>query len=403
MNSPSKSTIVLAAAVMLGALAGCGGDAEKTKDGKGTPAAAKDDRAARSVKVAPVEVRTLEGGIVAPGQLVSREEAAVSAEVSGFRVARVLVDVGDTVREGQVLVQLDDALLRSQIEQQSALLAQSEVAAKQADAQAARVAGLDGSGALPQEQIEQRRFEAESRHAAARAQAASLNDLRTRASKLAVRAPVGGVILAKTVRPGDMSGTGGDPMFRIARGGLVELSAQTPEASLSAIRPGSGVMVALPDASRVQGTVRYISPSVSPETKLGEVRVALPIRPGLRPGGFGSAIFSGAGSPALAVPETAVNYTADGATVMALGADNVVKEVKVRTGRRGGGFVELVSGPASGTLVLIGSSSFVLEGDKVNPVRDAATATAAPKTAALQATAPQVSAPQASSPKAAAK
>jgi len=363
--SKKNSTIVVIAALALGVLSACGGpDDDKAKDAK-TKAPAG---AARSVKVAPVEVRAIEGGVVASGQLVSREEAAVSAEITGFRVSRVLADMGDYVRQGQILVELDDALLRSQIDQQTALLAQAEVAAKQAAAQAARVAGLDNSGALAQEQIEQRRFQAESSRAAALAQAAGLADLKTRASKMQVRAPVAGLILERTVRPGDLSAGGATPMFRIARDGLVELAAQAPESSIASIRPGSGATVTLPDARRIQGTVRLISPSVNTQTKLGEVRVALPPQPGLRPGGFGSATFSGAGAPALAVPETAVSYTADGATVMVVGQGNRVQEVKVRTGRRGGGYVELLSGPPSGTLVLIGATSFVLQGDLVKPV-----------------------------------
>lgn len=374
MKSPSRSTIGIASALVLAAIAGCGGqDGAKAKAKPGSKtevkAAAQPAGNARTVRVAPVELRVLEGGVVASGQLVSREEAAVSAEVTGFRVARVLADLGDSVRQGQVLVELDDALLRSQIDQQTALLAQAEVAAQQATAQAARVAGLDGTGALPQEQIEQRRFQAESSKAAARAQAASLADLKVRASKMQVRAPVAGVILEKTVRPGDMSGASGQPMFRIARGGLVELAAQTPESAIAGIRPGSGAVVVLPDSRRINGTVRLISPSVNPQTKLGEVRVALPVVPGLRPGGYGSASFSGVGSPALSVPETAVSYTADGASVMVVGPNNRVSEVKVTTGRRGSGFVELLSGPALGSQVLVGASSFVLEGDIVNPVR----------------------------------
>jgi HlyD family secretion protein len=170
-------------------------------------------------------------------------------------------------------------------------------------------------------------------------------------------------------------------MFRIARGGLVELAAQVPESAIPSIRPGSSATVVLPDARRIQGTVRLIGPAVSAETKLGEVRIALPVSPGLRPGGYGSAVFSGAGSPALAVPETAVNYTADGATLMVVGANNRVSEVKVKTGRRGGGFVELLSGPPVGSQVLLGASSFVLPGDVVRPVPANAPAAAVAKAA----------------------
>lgn len=356
--------VAAAAFLTLLVLSGCGGKDDKPE----AKPAAKSQGPARAVRTATVEQRAIEGGLSAPGVLVSREEAAVSAEVTGFRVAKVLADMGDQVRAGQPLVELDDTLLRSQIDQAQALSAQAEVQARQAAAQATRVDGLDRTGALAQEQIEQRRFAAETARAQAAAQAASLKDLQTRASKMVVRAPVSGVVLERTVRPGDLSGTGGAPMFRIVRGNEVELEAQVGENDLSAIRPGSAVTVTLPDAAKFSGTVRLVAPSVDANTKLGKVRVRLPVSSQLRPGGFGKASFSGSGVPVLAIPETALRQDADGISVMVVDATNHVRQVKVKTGRRGGGYVELISGPTVGSRVLLGASSFVLEGDLVKPV-----------------------------------
>lgn len=390
MTVKSQSKIALVALLTASSLVACGDKKEAVSPEKNAAASA------RAVRTALVERRAITGGLVASGMLVSREEAAVSAEVTGYRVSRVLADIGDRVTAGQPMVQLDDALLRSQIDQQTALLAQAEVAARQAVAQAARVDGLDGSGALAQEQIDQRRFAAESNRAAANAQAASLKDLQTRAAKMVVRSPVSGTVLERTVRPGDLSAGGATPMFRIARDSLVELSAQVPESSLATIRVGAPATVVLPDSSRVQGVVRLIAPAVSQDTKLGEVRVALPVRSDLRPGGYGSAAFSNGAGPVLAVPEAALRYDADGVSVMTVGADNRVHEIQVKTGQRGGGYVELLSGPAPGSQVLLGASSFVLEGDVVRPLLTASpapgqpaptakapTPTTAPKAAAL--------------------
>lgn len=357
------------------ALLACHGGGHEDQKAKAPTAA--EQAAARSVRTTQVALRQIEGGVEASGVLASREEAAVSAEVSGFRVARVLADVGQSVRAGQVLVELDDALLRAQIEQQTALVAQAEVAARQAQAQAQRVSGLEGTGALPAEQIEQRRFQAESAAAAAAAQRAALTDLQTRAGKMAVRAPVSGVVLERTVRPGELSGTGAGPMFRIARDGVVELQAQLSESLLATIRPGQAVQVTLPSGRLLSGAVRMVAPFVDPQTKLGVVYVRLPADRELRPGGFARARFNAAGTPVLSVRDTALRYDADGVSVMTVGPDNRVHEVPVRTGRRGAGYVELLSGPPPGALVLLGSSSFVLEGDLVNPVAEDAPAPSA--------------------------
>ena len=68
------------------------------------------------------------------------------------------------------------------------------------------------------------------------------------------------------------------------------------------------------------------------------------------------------------MPEIAIRYDADGASVMVLGSDNRVSQVPIKTGRRSGGYVELLQGPPAGSRVLLGAASFVLPGDVVKPV-----------------------------------
>jgi HlyD family secretion protein len=323
----------------------------------------------RVVNVARVETRTLVGGLESSGVLVSREEAAVYAEtpLAGYRVAKVYVEPDARVTMGQPLVQIDDTLLRSQISQQTAMVAQQKVAADQADEQAGHVSGLEGQGVLSTEQIDQRRFQARSAHAALDAQIAQLRDLQTRDARMTVRAPVGGLVLERNVRPGDVAGGGANPMFRIARDSLVELEAQVAEGDLAGIKVGDAVEVSLPDGSQVQGAVRLIYPAVDPQTKLGKVRVSLPVRADLRPGGFGRAVFTGLSRSAPAAPEIAIRYDADGASMMVVGSDNKVRQVAVKAGQHLGGYVELVQGPPVGSRVLLGGSTFVLPGDEVKP------------------------------------
>ncbi|MGZ8363096.1 MAG: efflux RND transporter periplasmic adaptor subunit [Caulobacteraceae bacterium] len=346
LNTAAKTRAAwaLVALIALGApLAACG-----KKEAKKKP-----EQAPRAVRVATVEMRPLAGGLTANGVLIAREEAVVGSELSGYRVSGVYADVNSWVRRGQTLVQLDDTLLRSQIAQQQAATAQAEDQAK-------RVAGLDNAGVISQEQVVQRRL-------AAAASRAALNDLRVRQSRMAIRAPVSGRVMEKLVRPGDVASPAA-PMFRIIRDGLVELEANVPEADLARVAAGSGAQVTLPNGQSAFGSVRIVSPAVDPATKLGKVRVQLPMRADLRPGGYGRVTFSGVMRPVVAVPETAVRYSAEGPTVMTLDAQNRAHQVDVRTGQRGGGWVELVQGPGPGARVLLGGAAFVLEGDKVNAV-----------------------------------
>lgn len=306
----------------------------------------------RAVRVARVEPHAMTGGLTASGVLVSREEAAVSSELTGYVVSRVYADVQQWVHKGQPLVQLDDTLLRAQIAQQAATTAQSLDAAK-------RVKDLDNAGVLSGEDIAARRFQAQAAQAA-------LNNLKVREARMTIRAPVSGLIMEKSVRPGDISSSA--VMFRIIRDGVVELEANVPEADLGKIRVGEAAQAVLPDGGAVWGKVRLVSPEVDTATKLGKVRILLPVRADLRPGGYARAVFSGTARAVMAVPESAISYSATGPTVMSVDNTNHAHVVPVKTGQHGGGYVELVQGPPEGARVLLGGAAFVLEGDAVKPV-----------------------------------
>jgi HlyD family secretion protein len=356
-----RSSVYLGAAGSLAvclAVAGCH---------RAGPVAKTPARDPVTVTVARVRTEALEGGLTASGLLIPKLEAAVSTELNGYRVAQVFVDQDAAVKMGQPLARLDDTLLRAQIAQQRAMVDQQKVAAERQDAEAQRVAGLDNQGVLSQEQIVERRLAARSGHAAVAAAQAQLNDLDTRESLMMVRAPVGGRVLERAVRPGDIAAPA-TAMFRIAADNVIELNVEVPESDLDGIRPGDLVQVELPSSAKVTGRVRLISPEVDQQTKLGHVRVTLPVRPDLRPGGYGRATFSQSRRPAPVVPDSAVRYDADGASVLVLDAANRARRMPVKTGARANGRVELVDGPPPGARVLLGGGAFVLDGDVVRPV-----------------------------------
>ncbi len=326
-----------------------------------------------TVSVAQVRSTSLRGDFSASGRLLPREEVAVASELSGYRIARVAVEEDANVRAGQVLAELDDTLLRSQITQARAQLAQQEVAAERSAQEAGRVAGLDNQGVLSQEAIMQRRLTARSSNAAVDIAKAQLNDLLIRDERLVIRAPTSGRVLQRSARPGDTSAAG-TVLFTIARDNLIELYAEVPEATIGKIGVGNPVRVTLASGEVLNGTVRLRGARVSDQTGLAIVRVALPVNIALRPGGFAKAQFTGAGANVLAVPERAVQFDANGASVFTVGKHNRVHRQSVSTGRRVDGMVELLSGPPAGTRVALGGSAFLLEGDEVRIAKAGSTA-----------------------------
>jgi len=338
------------------------------------PPAANAEAAPRAVRVAVIETQPLASTLTVSGLLTPREEAAVTSELSGYKVAKVFVDQGDWVKEGQPLAQLDDTLIRAQIVEQQAVVTQQVLAAERAESQAKNVEGLDNKGVLSQEDIDTRRFQAKSARAAAVAAQAQLDDLKTRQARLTLRAPVSGPVLARYVRPGDLpaGAQSGQPLFRIARDGLIEIDAEVPESELSKLKVGQSAEVTLPGGAHTTGQVRLIAPEVDQATKLGHARILLPVRSDLRPGGYAYARLPNIHTSGLVAPDKAVSYDADGAAVFVVGADNRVRRFAVKPGARAGGFVELLQGPPAGSRVLVTGASFVLDGDKVAPVDGAA-------------------------------
>lgn len=353
-------TAAIIAALTLPAtiLAGCSSRDE-------TAATAAD--APRAVDYVRVASRPLDNGLTVSGRLVSREEAAVASQLSGFQVARVLADQGDYVRKGQPLATLDDTLLRADIAQQRANLVQAQVAAERATQEAQRVASLDSTGVLSDEAIAERRLGARTAGAQLGSARAQLAAQTVRQGLMVVRAPVSGRVLSRTVRPGDVAAPA-NVMFTISANQVVELDAEIPEQRLGLVHVGDLATVTLPSGDTVEGRVRLVSAQVDADTRLGRARITLPVRADLRPGGFAQATFRGGGSAVPLVPDAAITYSAEGTMVTAIGADNQVRQVPVRVGRRGGGMAELVGGPPIGTRVLTGSQDFVLPGDKVQPV-----------------------------------
>ena len=125
--------------------------------------------------------------------------------------------------------------------------------------------------------------------------------------------------------------------------------------------------VTLADSSTAQGVVRLVSPRVDSTTRLGTVRISLPVRPDIRVGGFAKASFVDLSRAVPAVPETAVRYDANGASVMVVGADGRVGQQPVQTGQRGGGYVQLLVGPPPGAVVVAKAAAQLLPGDYVKP------------------------------------
>jgi multidrug efflux pump subunit AcrA (membrane-fusion protein) len=155
--TPSPRTLWTAIALAtLSALGALALQASAAADGK--PASAASAPAAKSaltVTVTQARSADLALRIAANGNIAAWQEASVGTETNGLRLDQVLVNVGDTVRRGQVLATFAPDTLQAEAAQLTATLAEAEASLAEARTNAQRARDLQASGALSAQQINQ--------------------------------------------------------------------------------------------------------------------------------------------------------------------------------------------------------------------------------------------------------
>lgn len=318
----------------------------------------------------PVQTR-LPVSLTANGNIVAWQEAIIGSESNGLRLNEVRVNVGDSVRKGQVLAIFAAEAIDADVAQAKASLSEAQANAQEASANAARARTLQSTGALSAQQINQY-FTAEqtakSRVAASRA-ALAAQKLRLQHTRLL--APDSGLISARTATVGAVV-PGGTELFRMIRQGRLEWRAEVTATELGRVRPGTVARVMIANGSQLIGRVRMIAPTVDPLTRAALVYVDLPRPNGkdapAKAGMFAQGEFEMGTSPALTVPPQAVVLRDGFSYVFQLNADSRVSQIKIQTGRRVGDQVEVREGLSPDTVLVVSGAGFLNDGDLVKNV-----------------------------------
>lgn len=311
---------------------------------------------------------TVDRTVTATGSLGARIDMPVGVVGEGGQVSRVLVQPGDWVKEGQVLAILERSV---QSEQVRSLAAQVEVAradAKLAQAQLDRAKSLVGRGFISQADIDQRTATRDAAVARVNVAIAQLGEQRARTGRLDIRAPAAGLVLTRTVEPGQIVGSGSGVLFRMAKGGEMEMRAQVSEGDLQTLRVGNRAMVTpVGGKDSFAGQVWQVSPVVDPQNRQGIARIAIPYNPAIRPGGFASAsIISGSGVAPM-LPESAVQSDPKGSFVYIIDAKGVVQRRDVTVGQVSDAGVAVTSGVTGSEKIVTSAGAFLTPGQKVKP------------------------------------
>jgi RND family efflux transporter MFP subunit len=354
------------------------------------------------VPVAKAERTDLTGDIKLTAEFEPYQEVDVMAKVSGY-VKTITVDIGDRVREGQLLATLEIPEMRDDLARANATIqaAEADVAAARdelrrtesahelAHLSFGRITDVSNreKGLVPQQQLDEVHSRdtmaealvagakshltaAEQRVAVARAEEARVKTMSDYAN---ITAPFAGIVTKRFANKGAMiqAGTASQsqamPLIRLSQTNVLRLVLPVPESAVSRVHPGETLNVMVPSLKRTfPGRVARSTQTVQMSTRTMDTQVDVQ-NPGfiLVPGMYCEVnLRLDEHSNALAVPLDSVDGTGDAAHAMVV-RDGILHRVTIATGLETPQRVEVRSGLQDGDIVVVGRQSGLKEGQRV--------------------------------------
>jgi RND family efflux transporter MFP subunit len=355
--------------------------------------------------VARVERRNLGSTLAVAGEFKPFQDVDVHAKVAGY-IRQIYVDVGDHVKEGQTLAVLEVPELAAQLTgaEASVRAAQEQIRRAQGDLQRAqsshaaahsaytrlKQAADSRAGLVAQQEVDDSQakdLETEAQVASAEAElAAAKQQLEVAqanqkqytalSSYTRIAAPFAGVITNRyadtgaLIAAGTSSSTQAIPVVRLAQTSKLRLVLPIPESVAAQIHLGDPVKVQVQALDQeIEGRVSRFADSLDRQTRTMETEIDFDNRAGhLIPGMYTETRLSlREKKNALTIPLEAVSRNGEEATVLAVNAENIVEERKVRLGVEDSARIEVLSGLNEGERVLIGNHSEYHNGEKIQP------------------------------------
>lgn len=330
---------------------------------------APPDEPIRAVKVMTVGLQPLQSGAEFAGEVRARVESRLSFRVGGKLTARP-VEVGQRVKAGQLLAQLDpqdfrlaDEAARAQL---SAVRTQRDLAA--ADYQ--RFKALKEQNFISGAELERRETALKAANAQLAQATAQASSQGNQTGYTRLLADVAGVVTAVDAEPGQVVAAGA-PVLRLAQDGPRDVLFAVPEDKVAAMRPGSPVTVrAWQMSNSLAGVVREVAASADPVTRTFAVKVSLPANSALALGSTVSVLpkaLDRSGVPVLKLPTSALLQSGSSTMVWVLDAASMtVSQQPVQVLTADGNEVVVSSGLPLGAQVVTAGVHVLFAGQKVS-------------------------------------
>lgn len=319
------------------------------------------------VSVITPGVQPVSTSVTFTGTIEARHELPIGNSGDTGRIVGVYAQVGDHVRRGQLLARLDDSVLAPQVAQLTAALEQARAQAALSAAEYRRGVAVGPAGGLSAQDIEKLQAASIMDAANIKVVAAQLEVMRAKLALTRIVAPVDGIVLTRNAEVGQIASSGGQALFDLEDAGRVEMIGQVAEQDLADLKVGQQADVYMIGYQRpFPGRIWLLGATVDPQSRLGEVRIALAANPALRPGAFArtSVVVAQAKRPVL--PQTAVMSDGSGSYVYVVGRGDEVERRGVRVGSVIPAGVVIAEGLTGKERVVAIDGGFLHGGEKIN-------------------------------------
>ncbi|MFD1104471.1 efflux RND transporter periplasmic adaptor subunit [Sphingobium olei] len=371
-ETSSKRRFLIGSGAALALVAVVGGGIAARYNAEAEEAAIARDNALPTVSV--IRATVAKGGNIGlPGELSALNEAEINARTSGY-VSRWLVDIGQTVRKGQLLAVLDAPELEQQLAQARADLKSAVANRDLARTTAERWRTLRGKDAVSTQEADEKQGQYAATAARAEAARANVRRLEALGGFTRIVAPFSGVITSRNVQLGALvtTGAGGKPLFTIADTTSMRVYVRVPQNVIGQLNPGITADVTVPDrpgqsfGATLVRTARSVDRASG--TMLAEFRIAQP-SDALVPGSFATIDLGLRAAPGtIELPATSLITNAKGTQVAIADPQGRVSLRPVKVGRDTGRSVTILSGVRENDRVIATPPDAIEAGDRVRIV-----------------------------------
>ncbi len=314
----------------------------------------------------PVEVKQAEERSLAPviwvaGDVISRNNARISAETSGTLIR--VAEVGDKIARHGIVARIDNDFLKLQLEEARAGVVQVESKRGFLEKEVKRLRRLAKSNNTAQTLLDQTEADLSAAQADYVSTLARVKQIEDRIRRSEVRAPFPGIIVQRFMQPGEWVDSG-DQVVQLLDTGALEVHVMAPLSTMPFLRRGLEVQLQAGD-EQARGRIRSFVAAGHTASHLVDVRIDLlsgdwPVGKTLR-----VALPAAAPRKVVVVPRDALVLRRNGTAVFRVGEESTAQRIRVKAGAAEGDVIEVRGDIAVGDKVIVRGNERLRPGQKV--------------------------------------